>query len=74
MTTAVTGTIQQGRIQLDQPIGLPDNCRVQVMVQPLTSTPQSTLQAFEEFVKFADEHPVDSGGVRYTRDQLHERR
>ena len=72
MAKVLTGTIRQGQIQLDQPVDMPDNCRVQVTVEVLPAAQRSFMEAFEEFVRYADEHPVDSGGVRYTRDQLFE--
>jgi hypothetical protein len=73
MDSFVTGTVQQGAIHLDQPLTLPDNSRVQVIIQPLPETTQAWMEKFEEFVKYCEEHPVYAG-VRYTREQLHERR
>jgi hypothetical protein len=70
----ITGTIQQGQLHLDQPVDLPDNCREQVTIEVLPAAQRSFMEAFEEFVRYANDHPIDSGGLRYTRDQLHERR
>ena len=73
MDSFVTGTVQQGAIHLDQPLPLPDNCRVQVTVQPLPETTQAWMEKFNAFLKYRAEHPIYAG-VRYTREQLHERR
>jgi len=74
MDSSITGTVQQGAIHLDRPLSLPDNSRVQVIVQPLPETTQAWMEKFNAFLKYCDEHPVNSGGLRYTREQLHERR
>jgi len=73
LAITVTGTIRQGQLHLDHRVNLPDNCRVQITVEVLPAAPQSFMEAFEEFVRYMDEHPVNSGGLRYTRDELHER-
>lgn len=66
MTTQTTGIVIDGALQLDHPLTLPDRSRVEVTVRPLTEAPQGSI---EPFLKFAAAHPVDSGGLRYTRDE-----
>jgi len=58
---------------LDQPLALPHASRVE-----LTITPLDVSRGGDEFMdgleRLCDEQPVGSGGKRYTRDELHERR
>ena len=73
MKTETSGTIIVGVLQLDQPIDLPDNSRVRVSVEPLEewrSRFQAGLKAWKQLCR---DQPVNSGGRRYTRDELHER-
>ena len=73
MKTETTGTVVAGVLQLDQRLDLPDNSRVRVAVEPLEEWRarfQTGLSAWKEFCRRA---PVNSGGRRYTRDELHER-
>ena len=73
MTTQITGTVIDGQLHLDQPLALPDQSRVTVTIvaQPVTSA--NRQQAFGTWWKYLDEHPIDSGGLRFTREELHER-
>ena len=74
MTTQATGTIVAGAIKLDIPINLPDNSRVRVAIEPLEVATSKRREALKEWIAFCEQHPVHSGGLRYTRDELHERR
>ena len=74
MKTETTGTLVDGVVQLDGPIDLPNHCRVSVSVRPIEYDPEKAQSALESFLKRTEERPVHSGGVRFTRDELHERR
>lgn len=73
MTTEVTGTVIGGRLELDQPLALRDNTRVTVVISPISDERAQRLEAFERWRKHIEEHPIDSGGLRFTREELHER-
>ena len=73
MSTQITGTIIGGRLELDEPIALPDQSRVNVVISPRSEECAPRIEAFERWRKHIQEHPVDSGGMRFTREELHER-
>lgn len=73
MSEVATGIIVGNTIQLDAPLGLPDQTLVTITVQPLTAPKPEALAAWERLKKSLEEHPIHGGGKRYTRDELHER-
>jgi hypothetical protein len=75
MNTEMTGTVVGGVLQLDGRLALPDRSRVRVRIEPIPgdAEPTDDESAFELFKKLTEEHPIDSGGLRYSRDELHER-
>ena len=69
-----TGTIQGDVIRLDAPLDFPNASRVELIVKSL-DTPSATWDDFmDELEQLCEEQPIGSGDVRYTRDELHERR
>ena len=72
MSQRITGTIEDGVLKLDGPIGLPDRSRVSVIVEPLTEVEQR-MAAWNSIKERLRLRPINSGGVRFTRDELHER-
>jgi predicted DNA-binding antitoxin AbrB/MazE fold protein len=73
MSQMVTATFENGVLKPDQPLELPSGSRVRVFLEPLE--PQAERQrAWENVQRLWKEHPINSGGDRLTRDQLHERR
>jgi hypothetical protein len=74
MQVRMTATVRDGGLQLDEPIGFPDHYRVQVSVEPLPAAEQDWQVAFHAFQALCDERPIDSGGIRFSREELHERR
>jgi hypothetical protein len=76
MTTQTTGTVMNGQLQLDSPLPLPDRSRVNVTVEvskAQESWRQRMQQGLQALEKLKAERPIGSGGVRFTREQLHER-
>jgi hypothetical protein len=71
--TTTTGTVIDGIIQLDGAIDLPNGARVNVTLDAIVQPSDRENTALMRFLKRAVERPVHSGGVRYTRDELHER-
>ncbi len=72
MSQRVTGTIEDGVLKLDEPIGLPDRSRVSVVVEPLTEVEQR-LAAWNSIKARLRLRPINSGGERFNRDDLYER-
>lgn len=77
MTTHATGMVIDGQLQLDQPLSLPSRSRVTVTVQSVIDVPadwrERMTRGLAAMQKLKAEHPIGSGGVRFTRDELHER-
>lgn len=75
MTTQVTATFVNGMFKPDRDLPLSEHARVRLTVEPIEEwTPEGGRAAWEALQARLKEHPIDSGGVRYTRDELHERR
>ena len=77
MTTHTTGTVVNGQLQLDQPLPLPNRCRVTVAVAPTVDIPADWRERMVAGLKAIEqlklERPIGSGGLRFTREELHER-
>lgn len=77
MTTELMGTVFGGRLELDQPLALPDNSRVTVVVRAGAEIPadwrERYIAGLEAWTKLIEERPIHSGGHRFTREELHER-
>lgn len=72
MKTQTTATVNQGQLELDEPLDLPDQSRVQVTIE-LNEEWRSRYRAgLERFKKLIRERPINAG-VRFTREELHER-
>lgn len=75
MTTQVDATFANGVLTPDQPLALAEKTRVRLTIEPIEEwSADKAREAMERFLAMAKEHPISSGGVRYTRDDLHERR
>lgn len=74
MKALTTGTLIDGVVQLDQPVNLPNHSRVHVSIEPMSIDPAESRAAFEALKKRLQKRPIHSGGRRFTRDELHERR
>ena len=72
MVTKLAATVIDGTLVFEEPLQLPNKCRVTVTIQ-IPDAVADCHSAFKAFQKYANEHPVDSGGQRFTRDELHER-
>ena len=76
MTTQVMATVVDGELKLDKPLELPNAARVKVVVE-VELSPADRRERYRrglaEMEKLIREHPIHSGGLHFTRDQLHER-
>ena len=73
MTTETTATVIGGSLHLDEPLNLPDQTRVRVTVVATGDERQRRLEAWKKLQEYMRTHPLNSGGLRFTRDQLHDR-
>ncbi len=74
MKTETTATVVDGALELDLPLDLPDQSRVRVAVEPLESWRARFRAGLDRWKAYCEQHPIHSGGRRFTRDELHERR
>ena len=73
--TQVSATWTGGAFKPDQAVPLPDQTRVRLTVEPIVEwSPERATAALQALLDRLREHPIHGGGVRFTRDQLHERR
>ena len=73
-STQITGTIVDGGVKLDRPIELPENSRMRVAIEPLEGSRSAFAAGLAEWKSLCRRRPIHSGGRRFTRDELHERR
>ena len=73
MTTHVTATVVGGMLKPDQDIHLDDQTRVCLTIDPLNK-PTISRVAWESLKGRLRARPIRSGGRKFTRDELHERR
>jgi hypothetical protein len=73
MQTQFTATVVDGMLRPDEPIGLPNDSRVSVIIETSTG-PMAALAALHSLQERLKLRPVYTDGRRFTRDELHERR
>jgi len=74
MSQIITAVVENGMLRPDEPLNLPPQTRVRLTVELLPLSPVGDDEAWQEFEQACEEISRDFGGVRLTRDQLHERR
>ncbi|MSQ94349.1 MAG: hypothetical protein EXR98_07315 [Gemmataceae bacterium] len=75
MTTQITATVVGGMLKPDERLQLAEQTRVKLTLEPMEEwSPEKALAAWESLKARLRERPIHGGGVRYTRDELHERR
>lgn len=72
MRTHCTGTVAGGQVLLDEPLQFPDRSRVRVTVESTADWRARYRAGLERFLQRIRERPI-YGGIRYTREELHER-
>ena len=73
MKREIIGTVIAGGVKLDQPVDLPENCRVRVAIESLSERRTRLQSGLESWQEVCQQHPIHSGGRHFTRDELHER-
>jgi hypothetical protein len=74
MQTTFSGIIMSGGVHLDRRVELADQCRVHVTIVPIDQSRTRWNQALNALDQLRTTNPIRSGGQRFTRDELHERR
>jgi hypothetical protein len=75
MTTQVMATVERGMLKPDETLPFADQTRVKLTIEPIEDwSPEKARAAWESLQARLKERPIHGGGVRYTRDELHERR
>ena len=72
MRTQTTATVNQGQLQLDEPLNLPDHSRVHVTVELHQDRRSRYIAGLEQLRRLIRDTPIRAG-IRFTRDELHER-
>lgn len=73
MIAQTTATVRDGILHPDEPLRLPDETRVSVTIEPVDMDQETRLAALKRLQQLIKDRPINSGGLRYTRDELHER-
>jgi hypothetical protein len=73
MTTHVSATLIGGMLKPDVTIPLPDQARVQLIIEPIVEKLEPA-EAWESLKAWIRQNPLHGLGRRLTRDELHERR
>ena len=75
MSTQVMATVVDGELKLDAPLDLPDASRVKIVVEVELDEDQHARfrDGVARIEKLKREQPINSGGLWFNRDQLHER-
>jgi len=75
MTTHMTATVVGGMLKPDHALPLPEQTRIRLTIEPIEDwSIEAAKAAWEAILARLKERPIHGGGLRYTRDELHERR
>jgi predicted DNA-binding antitoxin AbrB/MazE fold protein len=71
----MTATVVNGMLKPDHPLSLAEQSRVRLTIEPIEEWSQEkALATWERIRARLKEHPLHFGGVRYSREELYERR
>lgn len=73
MKTETTATVVDGALKLDEPIDLPNETRVRVQVECADGERPTRHEALKRLFEYMKEHPFNSGGMHFKRDELYDR-
>ena len=75
MATQVEATFVNGVLKPDKPLLLAEQTRVRLTIEPIEEwSPERARAAWESLQARLQLHPIRTSGVRFSRDELHERR
>ena len=74
--TKVEATVKDGGPWIDDRVDFPNESRVEVTIRPLppltAGKSEPTPGPWESLKQFLREHPLNSGGVKFTREELYD--
>jgi hypothetical protein len=73
MTTETTATVVDGALKLDEPLDLPNETRVRVKLEYADNRRQARQEALKRLFERLKQHPINSGGMHFTRDEIYDR-
>lgn len=73
MRAEFTATIEGGMLKPDVTLPFPEHTRVKLTIESVESQ-GSSVAAWERLKDRLRQRPVHGGGMRFTREELHERR
>jgi hypothetical protein len=73
MKNSFSGIIFGGGVQLDERVELADQCRVHVTIIPVDQWRCRWSEALAALDELRAKHLIRPGGLKFTRDELHER-
>lgn len=65
--------VENGLIRPDQPLNLPDRTRLRVSITTVVPSPEQRDEALRRLREISERGLFNSGGKKFTRDELHER-
>ena len=68
-----SGTVVNGELKLDEPVGLSDHSRVQVTVVAAVEAQRQWIEALDALKELKEKRPISSGGLRFSREELYDR-
>ncbi len=73
MTTHTEATYIQGVLHPDAPLPLPDGSRVSLQVEsPILKQASNCPDAFEDLEQYLKKNPINSGGIKFKREELYD--
>jgi len=73
MSQIIFATVEDGVLKPDGKLAFSSGTKVRLTVQLCDEAVAQAEQACEQLDHLCDEFPLDSGGSKLTRDELHER-
>ncbi len=73
MSQLITATFEDGVLKPRENLDLAAGTKVHLLVIPCSTGHSAEQDPLSELDRLCDDDPIDSGGARLTRDQLHER-
>ena len=74
MSQNITATFENGVLKPHENLDLPAGTQVELVVTPCAQTLVQEADPLIELDRLCENEPIQPGGTRLTRDQLHERR
>lgn len=74
MVTQIEATLIDGVLKPDRQLPLPDQTRVRLTIEPIGDRSVDATAAWRSILARLAQRPIRGTGIRYTRDELHERR